>query len=495
MGIMIFSLPAGLPPAALADLEHASVAGGQDYMPFPTQLAVAAEQLVVTRPIDESGCLVTPWQVNGTGRVMTGSATLMERPAPYQLPVELGRGKLSQLRSQTFEWVKGGLCMTNPLAEEIHQASLAFGRALAQVPALEANLEAQQSLVQSFLAAQHLVQAYVEQVLRIRHERQEKLDTQFGCRLGAIPPLPEQHQLLTQTFNTLYLTIPWQSVEPEPGQYDWQAADALLDWALAQGLRVVGGPILDFSGTGLPGWLRQRDADLGSLCGYLCDHLETVLNRYGDRVRQWQLIAAGNMSGVLAQSDDELLWLSVRAAEAVRQLDPTLELILGIAQPWGDYLATQDRTHSPFVFADTLLRTGIRLAALELELIMGVTPRGSYCRDLLETSRLLDLYALLGAPLQVTLAYPSAEGADPLAEHPWRPAGYWRDGFGPGTQAEWASRFASLAMCKPYVRAVCWTHFTDQQTHLLPHCGLVDAAGHNKPALEQLRQLRQQHLK
>ena len=42
---------------------------------------------------------------------------------------------------------------------------------------------------------------------------------------------------------------------------------------------------------------------------------------------------------------------------------------------------------------------------------MGVTPRGSYCRDLLETSRILDLYALLGLPLRVTLGYPSSAAA------------------------------------------------------------------------------------
>ena len=49
-------------------------------------------------------------------------------------------------------------------------------------------------------------------------------------------------------------------------------------------------------------------------------------------------------------------------------------------------------------------------------MVMGVTPRGSYCRDLLDASRVLDLYALLGMPLQVTLGYPSAGGADPLAD-------------------------------------------------------------------------------
>ena len=124
--------------------------------------------------------------------------------------------------------------------------------------------------------------------------------------------------------------------------------------------------------------------------------------------------ATGNVLGL---NEDELLWLTVRLAEAAKQIDPGLELSIGIAQPWGEYMALQERTHSPFIFADTLIRSGLQLAALDLELVMGVTPRGSYCRDLLEASRLLDLYALLGVPLRVTLGYPGGghprPGCDP----------------------------------------------------------------------------------
>ena len=74
------------------------------------------------------------------------------------------------------------------------------------------------------------------------------------------------------------------------------------------------------------------------------------------------------------------------------------------------------RTHSPFIFTDTLIRSGLNPAAVDVEVVMGVGGRGSYCRDALDTSRLLDLYALLGVPLRVTLGYPSADGSDPDAD-------------------------------------------------------------------------------
>src|SRR5262249_26205582 len=153
--------------------------------------------------------------------------------------------------------------------------------------------------------------------------------------------------------------------------------------------------------------------------------------------------AASNSASILALSEEELLWLTVRLAEAARQVDPSVELIVGIAQPWGDYMAVQERNHSPFVFADTLIRSGLHLGALDLAVVMGVTPRGSYCRDPLEVSRLLDLYALLGVPLQVTLGYPAAVEADALADPEVSvAAGHWRDGWTPAVQAEWAAAFA-----------------------------------------------------
>src|SRR5262249_43386741 len=138
---------------------------------------------------------------------------------------------------------------------------------------------------------------------------------------------------------------------------------------------------------------------------------------------------------------------------------------------------------------------GLNLAAVDLEWAMGVTPHGSYCRDMLEASRLLDLYALLGVPLQVTLGYPSASGPDAKVDTELRVgAGHWHTGFPPEVQAEWATSFGALALCKPYVRGVSWTHLSDADPHQYPHCGLVDAAGKIKPSLDRLRELREKHL-
>ena len=74
-------------------------------------------------------------------------------------------------------------------------------------------------------------------------------------------------------------------------------------------------------------------------------------------------------------------------------------------------------------------------------------------------------------------------------------AGQWRGGFSPAHQADWADKFAALALCKPYVNGVYWAHLSDAVPHHFPNCGLLDADGSPKPALSRLKNLRSTHLR
>jgi hypothetical protein len=496
MGTLTFHLPPDLSLDAAGELEHAGMLGGQDNMPYAAQVAIEPGDLIVSRNVEESGYVMAPWEVEGAGLLMTATPTVIERPEPYQLQVELARGKVNQVRAQSEDWLIGGLQMPPELAELRRQATRAFARAVSYLPSPEAGPHAQEALTLAFRAADQLVQAYVSQVFQVRHTRQQRLDTALGCRLGpAVPPDALVAPLL-EGCNTLCVPFSWNEIEPAEADYHWEPYDQVLQWAHAQNLPVVGGPLVDFSTGRLPDWLWLWDGDISSLAGMMCSHVETVVSRYRGRIRTWQVCAASNLAGILSLGEDELLWLTVRLIEAARQVDPQLELIVGIAQPWGEYMTTAERNHSPFVFADTLIRSGLSLSALDLELVMAALPRGSYCRDSLEVSRLLDLYALLGVPLQVTLGYPAAEGADPHAdgEAPVS-GGRWHEGFTPEVQADWASSFAGLALCKPAVRSVMWANLMDSVPHQFPHCGLADAQDKPRSVLKRLRELRRKHLR
>ena len=493
---MSFLLPADLPPETMRELERACISGGPDNMPWPTEIQVEPGKLSARRRVEESGSLVAPWLIDGAGRLLSSTATLIEREQPYHFLVELARGKVHQVRTQSAEWQAGGLQMPSELAQQIREASVGFSRAVTKPPSEQAGQEAQLVLTQGYRAADELVHQYIEQMFQARHLRQPRLDTAQGCLLGPIKLTATHKDILLQTCNSVCLNLCWKDVEPSEANYNWEPYDAILDWAIGHGLSVSAGPLIDFSTTHLPEWLWLWERDLASIASFMADYVQVTVKRYHGRIRTWQLTGASNCAALLSLGEDEMLWLTVRMAEAARQIDPKLEMIVGVAQPWGEYMAAEDRTHSPFIFADTLIRSGLNLAGLDLELVMGVQPRGSYCRDLISVSRLLDLYTILGVPLRVTLGYPSAAEPDPRAPSDLSvTAGSWQGGFSPEAQAEWAASFAALALCKPSVRGVQWVHLSDAKPHLFPHCGLFDSHDQPKPVVQSLRDLREKHLR
>jgi hypothetical protein len=509
MGTMTFQLPSGLSAEARRELQRTCMAGGPDNMPWPTELHFNADRLTVHRPVEESGYLVAPWAIHGLGLLMGTSATLIERPRPYHLLTELARGKVNQVRGQAADWRSGGLHLDADLEGRLHQAGVAFGKAITG-PAEDQDANAQAALDHAYDAAGHLVAAYAQQVFQIRHQRQARLDSTLACRLGGAVPAEPLADSIKAAFNTVAVPLSWGNIESEQGTYRWDDADAQVKWAEQHGLAVSAGPLVDFSSAQLPAWLWLWERDLPSLAAFMCRFVETAVRHFRGRVRRWQVTATSNCANCLSLTEDNLLQLTWRLAEAARQAVPEVELVLGIAQPWGEYMAQAERTHSPFIFADTLIRSGLNLAALDLEVVMGVEPRGSYCRDLLELSRLLDLYALLGVPLRVTLGYPSSGQADLEADPEVRVGGgAWtpgrhdpppssaaaRDAFSGAAQSDWAACFAALALCKPYVQGVQWAHLGDAEPHQFPHCGLVERSGAVKPALLRLRDLRELHLR
>jgi len=494
MGILKFKLPANMHADDVQELKRACIAGAQDFMPFPTEVNIHADHFSVRRSQDESGFLLVPWEVNGVGRLMFQSATLMERDQAYRLAVEIARGKLNQVRVQSCEWDMGGVPTPRPLHEQIQQATLLFGKAI-HGPQPAADLCAQKAIVRGCELADQLVDSYAEQLLKMRHDRHAKLSTMLGCRVNGMPNEVVQAQL-TQACNAVWLPFRWSVLEPEEGSFNWDQMDALVAWASSLDMQIIGGPLLDFFGADWPDWLWQEQRSLSNVGSFFCQYVEAVVNRYRTTINTWHVSASSNLSPGLAIGDEELLWLTLRAAESVRQVNPAFQIIIGVAQPWGEYLTEDERTHSPFAFADTLVRTGLKLAALDLEVVMAVTPRGSYCRDLLDLSRVLDLYALLGAPLQLTVGYPASTEADPQADFRLNVGGgRWREGVSPKTQAEWARQVIRLALCKPYVRSVGWAHLHDARPHEYPNCGLIDANDEPRPALDELRKIRAAHLK
>lgn len=506
MGTIYLQIPADLPAKAKEALSRGYFAGLPDYMPWPSHLELAGTELRAGKDIPESACLVLPWYLPASldGIVLPGAATspwmistatLIERPASYRLPIELARGKINTLRNQAADWQAGGLNVTPAIAETLLKASLAFAEAVCRQDLPSGGQSALKALMQGLASADQLVNAYVDQVFSARLSRTPKLATRFACALTGPPPSPEGTERFKAAFNTVRLPFDWRECEVEPAKYQWDDFAARLEWAKDNNLAIEAGPVIDLSPESLPPWLSEYFGDSQTLNNYMLDFLEAALNRFGSEIKPWQVMSAANFSHLLQVDEEEMIWLVSQLLSTAQQVHPDGEHTLSLAQPWGDGLGTTGRHYAPFVFMDALLRSRVSLAALELELVNGPPARASYVRDRLDTSRMLDLYALLGLPVQVAMGHPSSAADDPLAEPIYGLSNDSPHPYHPEEQARWAERFVPLCVCKPYVVAVTWSHWSDAAPHRLPHCGVLDAAAKPKPVLASLTSLREQRIR
>lgn len=501
---MNFQLPASLSPAATAALHYCYCAGLPDYMPWTTQVRLQDSQLQVEKEGSDSSCLCAPWFpgeklpansiLHPKIPVVLSTATLVERPTPYQLVTELARGKINQVRNQSADWQSGGLTMTPALEKELRETSKAFALAVCQSDSSETALvKATEALAQGLAAAEALVKVYTEQVFQARRIRTPVLPTAFSCSVRT--PLTEaQTTKVAAAFNAVRLPFRWKEVEAEPSKYVWDQTDALMEWAKKETWQLEGGTLIDFRHHQVPAWVENHHGDVQSLANVMVDYLENTLNRYKD-VGTWNVMAGMNAAAeMLSLDEEEVLWLTAQLLTAALQIRPDGQFSITLTQPWGEPMAEGRWAYSPFVFADALLRHRVQLHSLEIELVQGVRPRGSWWRDRLDISRMLDLYALLSVPVRVQLGCPSLPGADPQAD-PELQAEVGDDIWTPAFQAAWAEQVGALALCKPYTIGINWCEASDGTPHSFPHCGVFDGQGNPKPALEKLTGLRSRYLR
>lgn len=469
---------------------------GLEGIPWFSHNTWTNNQLVLERDISESGALYIPWRVAGQGEFMLSTANLMERPRPYHLPVELARGTLNRLRNQAAAWQAAGLMVTAETERMIQQATRAFVRAaINQADLLASAAAADEAIGLGMQAITRLCADYAEKVLELRHKQSPRFPTLMAANLGACELGERESAILLSAFNTAVVSLNWQSVEFNEGEYDWTAADAVMEWCRQKQLRIASGPLLQLDPGHLPDWLYLWVDDFDNIQSYVLQFIEAAVQRYRGRVSLWHAAAGMNCGSELSLSEEQKLRLTVAALETIRRHDSRTPLIVSFDQPWAEYLAVQNFDLSPLHFADALVRAELGVAGIGLEINLGYHPGGSLYRDLLEFSRLVDQWSLsLGLPLVLILTAPSSAGEDPAA----------RRGVDPlvrgaanepslASQKQLVDQLTPFLLSKTSIQGIIWNQLCDDEPHKFAHGGLIQA-GQAKPALLSLAVLRGQHV-
>jgi hypothetical protein len=495
MGVLKFQLTSPDLASRLPELRKAFITGLDR---TPTRLAVELRQGLLTchRESNESGRLFVPWPVEGFGTPIVGTATLVERPEPYRLAVELARGKLNDVRNQLADWKLMGLRTPPELERVLHEAHLTFIRsATAGENPEEADAAAQASLTATWTAGNLLVEAYTAQVLQTRLAVTPKLNTLFGCALESEPKQAPWAREWTATFNATQIGSSWKALAPSEGQYRWDDFDAQLAWCRRHKQQILAGPILEFRPRALPDWIWLWEGDFDTILGLVTDLVRQVVTRYRGKIPIWNLVHRPACTDFLGLSEEEQIRIAARAIQVARQADPSAQFTIGVERPWAEWLGTTPFQLGPLHLADYLVRADIGLAGIVLEIAPGYSAPGSHIRDLFDFSRLLDLYSLLNLPLHISLVMPSSAEPDPQADPAVRvEAGQWPTLPDEMSQANWAAKWIALAVAKPFVRSVVWLQSSDASPHLYPHGGLFRKDQTAKPLFSWLRSFRREIL-
>lgn len=470
---------------------HRGYLSGADGRIFPTRIEIEGNIIGCRRSSSESSKFHVAWPVPGCGRIMVQTASLPERDAPYLLAVEMARGKIVQIRNQASAWELSGMQLPTEFREVCSQAFRIFSRAACSqdTPELASQL-AWEALTEACRAGQLLSLAFAQQALAGRQLRYHHLPISLGCELGTLPNA-EKSDLFCAAFNAVTIPVIWTKIEQEEGTYDWSTVDQQVSWAEQHRLMMRGGPLIDLGPAGLPHWLAHWEHDIFNLQSFVCDFVETAMSRYLGRIRWWEVATRFNTGGALTLNEENRLGLVARVLEVARQVDEEAQLMVRVDQPWGEYQARGQHRLSPLQLVDALVRSGVGLTGVNLEIAVGFLPPRSPLRDLLDISRLIDTWSVLGVPLFVTLACPSSELHDPLSYGNLEvDPRVWMQGCNEQTQAAWLQQVLPLLLAKPNVAGVSWTHFSDAEPHQFPHAGLLRPDDSPKPALELMLEYR-----
>jgi hypothetical protein len=466
---------------------------GFDRESWPVQVEVAGDELILRRTVSDSGNLHVPWSVEGHGRLTLSSGSLMERPEPYLLPLEIARGTVVQIRNQFSEWQALGLAVPEAVPAKILEAVARLSLAAVSQDNLARSADhADAALRLALDAGESLVAAYTEQALTVRHRNEGKLTSFVGAGLSDILIDDRIAQQFLLAFNAARSPFCWREIEATEGNYSWSVSDKQIQWSRGHGLKVLAGPLLMFDVNALPDWLYLFEDDFENLLDFISAYVGKVVQRYRGKVDAW--ICAGRVNAVqsLSISEQERLQLVARIVELVQSLDPETPALVSFDQPWAEYMRRHESDFPPLHFADALIRAGSGVSGLMIEINVGYSPGGSLLRHPLEFNRLLDIWSSFGLPLWLSLCAPSSDIEDPLAQQKTTVS---RGTWNAAAQQAWVGQFVPLALVKPSVQGVLWNQLLDSHLHEFPNGGLFDERGQAKPVLSTFASIRQTHLK
>ena len=355
------------------------------------------------REATESGRLSSPGRSTASATPIVGTATLAERAEPYDLAVELARGKLNDVRNQLADWRQMGLRCPPSSTTSWSSPRRPFVRAATSrdQPEPSRSRAAQASLRPSLRGRP----TSWSSPTRRRSSRpgwttRPSCRRQLGCGLDGDPKAaPWRRKLAARPSTPAGSAAPGRSLAPDRGEAPLgrrstpsspgaasradrpgRPADRVPPRRPARLALALGGRLRRRS------WPGRRLRPPGG----------RPLPRQGRRPGTWSTGRPARHPRALRGGADPDRPPGSPGRPPGR---PRAQFIVGVDRPWAEWMASSPFQLGPLHLADYLARADLGLAGIGLEIAPGYSAPGSHIRDLFDFSRLLDLYALLNLPL------------------------------------------------------------------------------------------------
>lgn len=498
MGKLLFDVPESAKEFVDKSLWTDAYVCGIEGVPFQSKIQYDGQQLTITREITNSGKLFMTCPVSGVGYRTLSTCSLRSLVnEAHLLPLEFARGSCYRARVQSDIWKRAGLSLSAKFQELMSSGTEAFLDAAGSRADLNTSAEAAIKSIELLESAiSELGESYAVQSIAFRKQREPKIGTLLAGTV--IPPSPvgsDRSKLFTATFNAAAVRLNWADVETDSGSFDFDDADKAVNFCANQGLRIIGGPLVDFRTRLMPHWLYLFDDDFDALLKAVIHYVETTVKHFAGRIQLWNCATGLNTPGPLALNDEQSMRLAIGILQAVRRVDPNTPAIMSFDQPFGEYLSKDRDGISPMHFADALVRSGLGMAGIGLECRFHYTENSTQPRSPVDFGQMIDRWATLGMPMLVQLVAPGASGADPHAQAPTEILKYLNESSSADAeQLKLAGPIIRTLLAKHIVHGIVWDGWTDGDPHVLPNCGLVDPSGNPRPLLDYLARVRNQFL-
>ena len=471
---------------------------GIEGVPWQSQTQFDGSRLTITRAIDSSGKLymACPLEDIGFRTLSTCSLRPLDDEA-HLLPLEFARGSCYRARIQSDAWQRAGLTLSKEFEQLLQEGTNKFLDAAQRRADPERSTEAaMEAILLLEQAISDLGESYAVQSIAFRKQREPQIGTLLAGTVTPPSPLGLQsHDAFASAFNSAAIRLNWADIETDSGRFSYDNAEEAIKFCNSKGMRIIGGPLIDFRERLVPHWLYLLEDDFDALLAAVTHFVETTVNKFRGSVQLWNCASGLNTPGPMHLSDEQIMRLAVGILQTVRRTDPATPAIISFDQPFGEYLSQDREGISPLHFADALVRSGLGMAGIGLEFRMNYATKATFPRSAVDFGQMIDRWATLDMPMLVQLTVPGGTGSDSMATAPCDVLQSDSQRTDPASeQLRIAGPLIRTLLAKHIVHGIVWDGWSDEVPHVASHSGVIDSDGHERPLLEYLTRVRREFL-